>query len=100
MPEDIQPSLPQSRGQFLRKPHALGADGGINQAAGTLTVSDNGVGLSRERAVEDLGTIARSGTRAYLSALLEAGAEAKLPLTRRTGAQKKIHAENVARVAG
>jgi hypothetical protein len=37
--------------------------------------------------------------RAYLEALLDAGADAKLPLTRRTGAQKKIHAENVARVA-
>jgi glyoxylase-like metal-dependent hydrolase (beta-lactamase superfamily II) len=37
--------------------------------------------------------------RAYLEALLESGAEAKLPLTRRTGAQKKIHAENVERAA-
>jgi glyoxylase-like metal-dependent hydrolase (beta-lactamase superfamily II) len=37
--------------------------------------------------------------RAYLSALVEDGAAAKLPLTRRTGAQKKIHAENVERVA-
>src|SRR5262249_41424898 len=37
--------------------------------AGTLTVSDNGIGMSREKAVEDLGTIARSGTRAYLNAL-------------------------------
>src|SRR5262245_58828570 len=38
-------------------------------AARTLTVSDNGIGMWRERAVEDLGTIARSGTRAYLNAL-------------------------------
>src|SRR3954465_6237336 len=36
---------------------------------GTLTVSDNGVGMSRDRAAEDLGTIARSGTRAYMEAL-------------------------------
>jgi molecular chaperone HtpG len=41
----------------------------VDPAAGTLTVSDNGIGMSRERAVEDLGTIARSGTRAYLNAL-------------------------------
>ncbi len=41
----------------------------LDKDAGTLTVSDNGVGMSRERAVEDLGTIARSGTRAYLNAL-------------------------------
>ncbi|MFO0842506.1 MAG: ATP-binding protein, partial [Gemmataceae bacterium] len=41
----------------------------VDKDAGTLTVSDNGVGLSRESAVENLGTIARSGTRAYLEAL-------------------------------
>src|SRR5215475_116536 len=38
----------------------------LDKDRGTLTVSDNGVGMSRERAVEDLGTIARSGTRAYV----------------------------------
>jgi glyoxylase-like metal-dependent hydrolase (beta-lactamase superfamily II) len=37
--------------------------------------------------------------RAYLEALLEAGAEAKLPLARRTGQQREIHALNVARLA-
>ena len=37
--------------------------------------------------------------RVYLSALLEHGADAPLPLTRRNGAMKKIHAENVERVA-
>src|SRR6516162_2433920 len=31
--------------------------------AGTLTISDNGIGMSRETIVEHLGTIARSGTR-------------------------------------
>jgi hypothetical protein len=36
--------------------------------------------------------------RAYLEALLEQGADAPLPLARRTGAQRKIHAENVSRV--
>src|SRR5262249_34207525 len=41
----------------------------IDKSAGTLTVSDNGVGMSREGIVENLGTIARSGTRAYLEAL-------------------------------
>src|SRR5882762_10455495 len=38
----------------------------IDKAAGTLTVSDNGIGMGREEVVENLGTIARSGTRAYL----------------------------------
>ena len=35
----------------------------------TLTVRDNGVGMSREEAVDNLGTIARSGTRAFLERL-------------------------------
>ncbi len=39
----------------------------------TLTVSDNGVGLSRVEAIENLGTIAKSGTRAFLESLKKAG---------------------------
>jgi len=35
-------------------------------AAGTLAVEDNGVGMDRSELVENLGTIARSGTRAFL----------------------------------
>jgi glyoxylase-like metal-dependent hydrolase (beta-lactamase superfamily II) len=35
---------------------------------------------------------------AYLEALLERGAAAKLPLARRSGAQRRIHADNAARV--
>jgi glyoxylase-like metal-dependent hydrolase (beta-lactamase superfamily II) len=36
--------------------------------------------------------------RAYLTALLEQGADAPLPPARRNGAQRKIHAENVGRI--
>ena len=36
---------------------------------GTLTVSDNGVGMSKESIVENLGTIAKSGTQAFLESL-------------------------------
>ena len=36
---------------------------------GTLTVSDNGIGMSQESIVENLGTIAKSGTRALLESL-------------------------------
>jgi molecular chaperone HtpG len=46
----------------------------VDKDKGTLTVSDNGVGLSRAEAIEHLGTIAKSGTRAFLESLKEAGA--------------------------
>jgi molecular chaperone HtpG len=37
--------------------------------ARTITVSDNGIGMSREDAISNLGTIARSGTREFFSRL-------------------------------
>src|SRR5450755_2734449 len=43
-----------------------------DETAGTLTISDNGIGMSRETIVENLGTIARSGTRAFLETLQSA----------------------------
>jgi molecular chaperone HtpG len=35
----------------------------------TLTISDNGIGMSREEVIENIGTIARSGTREFLNKL-------------------------------
>jgi len=40
-----------------------------DQAAGTLSVTDNGIGMTRDEAVADLGTIARSGTAEFFRAL-------------------------------
>ncbi len=37
--------------------------------AGTLTVSDNGTGLTKDDAIKELGTIAHSGTKEFLAAL-------------------------------
>ncbi len=37
--------------------------------AGTITVADNGIGMSRDEVIEHIGTIAKSGTREFLHAL-------------------------------
>jgi molecular chaperone HtpG len=41
----------------------------VDEDAGTLTVRDNGIGMSREEVMENIGTIAKSGTRAFLDRL-------------------------------
>ncbi|MCI0460508.1 MAG: molecular chaperone HtpG [Gemmataceae bacterium] len=45
-----------------------------DETQSTLTVSDNGVGMTHDSIVENLGTIARSGTRQFLEALQQADA--------------------------
>ena len=63
------------RYQSLSQPELLGDDPELkirilsDEAEGLLTVSDNGIGMSREDLVENLGTIARSGTGRFLDQL-------------------------------
>jgi molecular chaperone HtpG len=40
-----------------------------DKAARTVTVSDNGIGMSRQEVIEQIGTIAKSGTREFFQAL-------------------------------
>lgn len=40
-----------------------------DEGAGTVAVTDNGIGMSREELIENIGTIARSGTAEFLQSL-------------------------------
>ena len=42
---------------------------GFDKDARTITISDNGIGMSRDEAIEHLGTIAKSGTQEFFSKL-------------------------------
>ena len=63
------------RFEAIDQPDLLEGDGELrirveyDAALRTITISDNGIGLSREEAITHLGTIARSGTKEFFSKL-------------------------------
>ena len=65
-------ALDKLRFEALATPDLLGEDPDLNirvefdKESATLTVIDNGIGMSRDELVENLGTIARSGTADFL----------------------------------
>ena len=63
------------RYEALTSPELIGDDTvfaidiAADQAAGTLTVVDNGIGMDRQDLIDNLGTIARSGTSSFMDRL-------------------------------
>jgi len=57
-----QPALMEGHGELAIRVS-------VDRAARTITVSDNGIGMSRQEAIDHLGTIAKSGTREFFAQL-------------------------------
>ncbi|MXX30003.1 MAG: molecular chaperone HtpG [Gammaproteobacteria bacterium] len=68
-------AIDRLRFQAISKPELVGEDNdfairvAFDKEAKTLTVADNGIGMSRQEVIDNLGTIARSGTAEFLSQL-------------------------------
>ena len=66
------------RYEAIARPELLAGDDKLvirvapDATAKTLTIADNGVGMDRQELIDNLGTVARSGTRAFLKGLKEA----------------------------
>jgi molecular chaperone HtpG len=70
-------ALDRLRFEALTKPELIGPDDKLeiwietDPNAHTLTISDNGIGMSRDEVISHIGTIAKSGTRELLQTLRE-----------------------------
>ena len=66
------------RYEAIAKPELMEQGGALairivpDKAANTLSVTDSGVGMDRQELIDNLGTIARSGTKSFVARLKEA----------------------------
>ena len=71
----------QTSGQPIHQPDAaLEIQIAADEKARTLSITDTGVGMTRDELVENLGTIAHSGSKAFLQKLAEAQEKPALSL--------------------
>src|SRR5258707_6239145 len=74
-------AIDKARFEALTNPGLLEGDSDFkiriipDEAAGTLTISDNGIGMSRAGIVDNLGTIAHSGTKQFIQSLKAANVQ-------------------------
>ncbi|MCA0302275.1 MAG: molecular chaperone HtpG [Proteobacteria bacterium] len=71
-------ALDKVRYEAIARPELLAGDERLairlvpDDKAKTLTVADNGIGMDRQELIDNLGTLARSGTKAFLKGLKDA----------------------------
>jgi molecular chaperone HtpG len=71
-------ALDKVRYEAISKPELLAGDDRLvirltpDAEAGTLTIADNGIGMDRQELIDNLGTLARSGTKAFLKGMKDA----------------------------
>src|SRR5512138_1925587 len=71
-------ALDKVRYEAIARPELLAGDEKLairlkpDAPAKTLTIADNGIGMDRQELLDNLGTVARSGTKAFLKGLKDA----------------------------
>ena len=74
-------ALDRLRFETLSRPELIGADEKLeiwiesDSKGKTLTISDNGIGMSRDEVIANIGTIAKSGTRELMQTLRDKPSE-------------------------
>jgi molecular chaperone HtpG len=72
------------RYEAIARPELMAGDADLritiipDKAARTLTVADNGIGMSAEELIDNLGTIARSGTQAFVEKIKSGSGDLRL----------------------